>query len=164
MKNSNLRIITFGVFDAFHIGHLNLFENIKKKFGYDCFLIVCVQSSENILKYKPNTQIFYDTAERVRIIKSLRCVDEVLIYDDVDIDILQIDFDIFVKGPDQNHQGFQNAVKYCEKQGKMVYTIQRTKNISSTLIKTSMPRTPDVCSTNTKSYLAGKELSKTEEN
>ena len=135
MKNSCLRVVTFGVFDMFHFGHLRLFENIKKQFGQDCFLIVCVQSSENILKYKPNSKIFYNTEERVQMIKNLKCVDDVLIYDDVDIDIQQVNFDIWAKGPDQSHQGFQNAIKWCEEHGKQVYTIPRTEGISSTYIK-----------------------------
>jgi len=135
MKNPSLRIVTFGVFDMFHFGHLRLFENIKNKFGKDCFLIVCVQSSENILKYKPKNNIFYSTEERVRMLKNLKCVDDVLIYDDVDKDIKKVDFDVWVKGPDQIHQGFQKAIKWCEKQGKQVYVMPRTDGISSTYIK-----------------------------
>lgn len=135
MKNTSLRVITFGVFDMFHFGHLCLFENIKKKFGQDCFLIVCVQSSECILKYKPDTNIFYNTNERVRMIKNLKCVDDVMVYDDIDTDIQKVDFDVWVKGPDQTHQGFQNAIKWCQENRKQVYVLPRTDGISSTYIK-----------------------------
>lgn len=135
MKNSSLRVVTFGVFDMFHFGHLRLFENIKNKFGTDCFLIVCVQSTENILKYKPKNKIFYNTEERVRMIKNLKCVDDVMIYDDVDTDIKEVNFDIWVKGPDQIHQGFQNALEWCKENDKIVHVIPRTEGISSTYIK-----------------------------
>ena len=135
MKNSSLRVVTFGVFDMFHFGHLRLFENIKDKFGRDCFLIVCVQSTENILKYKPKNKIFYNTEERVRMIKNLKCVDDVMIYDDVDTDIKEVNFDIWVKGPDQIHQGFQNALEWCKENDKIVHVIPRTEGISSTYIK-----------------------------
>ena len=37
MKSTNIKVVTFGVFDMFHFGHLRLFENIKAKFGQDCF-------------------------------------------------------------------------------------------------------------------------------
>ena len=135
MKNTGLRVITFGVFDMFHFGHLCLFENIKKKFGDDCFLIVCVQNSETILKYKPDCRIFYTTDERVRMIKNLKCVDDVLIYEDVDIDIKQASFDVWVKGPDQCHQGFVRAMDWCEKNGKQIVTMPRTEGISSSYLK-----------------------------
>lgn len=41
------------------------------------------------------------------MVKAIRYVDEVITYKAVD-DIVQIaDFDIFVTGPDQNHEAFQ---------------------------------------------------------
>ena len=129
MKNTGLKVITFGVFDMFHFGHLCLFENIKKKFGENCFLIVCVQDSEKILKYKPDSKIFYTTEERVRMIKNLKCVD------DIDVDIKQASFDVWVKGPDQSHQGFINATEWCNENGKQVVTMPRTEGISSSYLK-----------------------------
>ena len=138
MKSLGQKIITFGVFDMFHFGHLRLFQNIKKQFGEDSFLIVCVQSSENIVRYKPKNKVFYSTEERVHMIKSLKCVDEVLIYDDVDTDIKQVNFDIWAKGPDQNHEGFQKAIEWCKQNGKEIYVMPRTEGISSTYIKNIM--------------------------
>ena len=52
------KVLTFGVFDYFHLGHLRLFENAKKLGDY---LIVAVQDGEFILKYKPTAKIFYTT-------------------------------------------------------------------------------------------------------
>ena len=135
MQNTSKKIVTFGVFDLFHFGHLKLFLKIKEQFGQDCFLIVCVQSSEKILKYKPKNQILYSTKERVDMIKALKCVDEVKIYDDIDEDIKQVDFDIWVKGPDQIHQGFQDAMKWCDENNKKYVILQRTQGISSTYVK-----------------------------
>lgn len=135
MKNTVKKIVTFGVFDLFHFGHLKLFQNIKKQFGEDCFLIVCVQSSENILKYKPDTTIRFSTSERVSMIKALRCVDEVKIYDDIDKDIKDVEFDVWVKGPDQSHEGFQRAMKWCKDNNKEYCVIQRTKGVCSSDLK-----------------------------
>ncbi|MBR7023815.1 MAG: glycerol-3-phosphate cytidylyltransferase, partial [Bacteroidales bacterium] len=56
-------------------------------------------------------------------------------YKDVDIDIQQNDFDIFAKGPDQSHSGFQRAVEWCKENGKEVVIIPRTEGISSTLLR-----------------------------
>ena len=44
-----MKILTFGVYDYFHIGHLRLFKQCKQHADY---LIVAVQDSDFILKYK----------------------------------------------------------------------------------------------------------------
>lgn len=135
MQDTVKKIITFGVFDLFHFGHLKLFLRIKEQFGQNCFLVVYVQSSENILKYKPKNQIMYSTKERVEMINALKCVDEVKVYNDIDEDIKNIEFDIWVKGPDQIHQGFQDAMKWCDENNKKYVILPRTKGISSTYVK-----------------------------
>lgn len=128
-------IITFGVFDMFHFGHLKLFLNIKKLCGENNYLTVLVQDSEYILKYKPQSKIFYSTEERVEMIKNLRCVDNVYTYKNVDEDIKNLSFDIWAKGPDQIHEGFQRAIKYCKENNKEVLILPRTEGISSTYLK-----------------------------
>ena len=55
----------------------------------------------------------YSTDERVYMVSTIKYVDEVVTYADVDIDIQKIDFDVFARGEDQNHAGFQRAVKWC---------------------------------------------------
>ena len=119
-----------------HIGHFLLFKRIKDLFpNEDCHLIVAVQDSDFILKYKPNTEMIYNTEERLFMVGSLRFVDEVVLYRDVDIDIKEMDFDVFVKGPDQCHDGFNRAVQWCENTGKQVITLPRTEGISSSLLR-----------------------------
>jgi cytidyltransferase-like protein len=134
-QNKKKRIVTFGVFDMFHFGHLRLFKNIKKICGIEDYLIVAVQDSEYILKYKPDAKIFYNTTERMEMLSELRCVDEVIVYTDVDKTIQTIDFDIWAKGPDQLHQGFQRAIQWCEEKNKKIIEIPRTAGISSSYIK-----------------------------
>ena len=51
------------------------------------------------------------------------------------VDDEQVDFDIFAKGPDQCHAGFQRAVEWCEAHGKQVVVIPRTEGISSTMLR-----------------------------
>lgn len=126
------KVITVGVFDYFHLGHLRLFENAKKLGDY---LIVAVQDGDLILKTKPQAQVLYTTEQRVHMIESLKVVDEVIIYQDVDTILPQVDFDIFAKGPDQTHAGFQRAVAWCEEHGKEVALLPRTPGISSSDIK-----------------------------
>ena len=129
-------VLTFGVFDMLHIGHILLFKHAKELFpDEECKLIVAVQDGEQILKYKPGAEMVYTTEERIFMVSSVRWVDEVVIYKDVDADIRNIDFDVFAKGPDQQHPGFQRAVEWCSAHGKEVVTIPRTENISSTLLR-----------------------------
>ncbi|MGN0786374.1 MAG: adenylyltransferase/cytidyltransferase family protein [Christensenellales bacterium] len=54
------KVITFGVFDYFHFGHLRLIENASK---YGDYLIVAVQDEAYIKKYKPNTDILYSAEQ-----------------------------------------------------------------------------------------------------
>ena len=126
------RIFTVGVFDTLHRGHIRLFERAKQ---YGDYLIVAVQTDENILKYKPQTQIINTTDERVYMVSSIKYVDEVVCYDDVDETIKHVDFDVFVRGEDQNHAGFQRAIEWCKEHNKEVVTLPRTQGISSTLIR-----------------------------
>ncbi len=58
-----------------------------------------------------------------------------IVYSDVDKDIQHVDFDVFAKGPDQTHAGFQRAVEWCKENGKEVVVILRTEGISSTMLR-----------------------------
>lgn len=131
-------IITFGVFDMLHLGHILLFKRIKnlgaEKYD-DVRLVVAVQRSEFVIKYKPEAKLVYNTQERMTMVSSVKWVDSVITYDDIDVDIRKADFDVFAKGPDQNHQGFQNAVKWCIENNKEVFVIPRTEGISSTQLR-----------------------------
>lgn len=126
------KVITVGVFDYFHLGHLRLFENAKNLGDY---LIVAVQDGDSILKTKPDANILYTTQQRIDLVKALRVVDEVIIYQDVDKVLPEIDFDIFAIGGDQVHEGFQRAIKWCEENGKDVVRLPRTPGICSSQIK-----------------------------
>lgn len=126
--------ITFGVYDFFHYGHLRLFERIKEITKADK-LIVAVQDGEYILKYKPNAKVLYTTEQRLALVGALRIVDEVIVYSDVDETIKHVEFDVFVRGEDQMHSGFMRATEYVENEGKEVVILERTKGISSSMIK-----------------------------
>ena len=127
-----VKVLTVGVYDMLHIGHVLLFMKAKN-LGDE--LIVAVQDGETVLKYKPDTKMIYTTEERIFMVKSLKFVDHVITYKDIDLDIQNIEFDVFAKGPDQNHDGFKRAVEWCNSHGKKVVIIPRTEGISSTLLR-----------------------------
>ena len=131
------KVLTVGVFDFFHMGHLNLFERARAQGDY---LIVAVQDGDYILKYKPDADIMYSTEERKRLVGALRCVDEVITYQDVDRTVTEVPFDVFVLGGDQCHEGFQRAVKWCMEHGKEVVRLSRTEGICSSEIKAAVER------------------------
>ena len=126
------RVLTFGVYDMLHIGHMLLFQRAKAQGDY---LIVAVQDGEMIQKYKPGTEMVYSTDERCYMVSAVRFVDETVTYKDVDVDIQNIDFDVFAVGQDQTHAGFQRAMQWCHDHGKKVVVIPRTEGISSTMLR-----------------------------
>lgn len=127
-----VKVLTVGVYDMLHIGHVLLFMKAKN-LGDE--LVVAVQDGDTVLKYKPGTKMIYTTDERLFMVKSIIYVDHVVTYKNIDKDIQNIDFDIFAKGPDQNHEGFKRAVEWCKSHGKQVVVIPRTEGISSTLLR-----------------------------
>ena len=122
------KVLTVGVYDLLHIGHVNLFRRARR---LGDSLTVAVQRSEVVLKYKPEAKLVYSTEERMYMVKSIRYVDEVIEYEGVDEIVKTADFDIFVTGPDQIHSGFQNAMKWCREHGKEIIVLPRTEGISS---------------------------------
>ena len=132
MTNQGKTVLTFGVYDMLHIGHILLFKRAKE---YGDKLIAAVQDGDVILKYKPDTRVIYTTEERLYMVSTIRYVDEVALYRDVDKDIRNFEFDILVLGQDQNHAGFQRAVEWCRENGKEVVRLPRTEGISSTLLR-----------------------------
>lgn len=130
-----IKVLTVGVYDFFHFGHLKLFERAKNLGDY---LIVAVQDGDYIKKYKPSANVLYTTEQRVEVISALRCVDHTIVYCDVDRIVREIDFDVFAVGEDQTHQGFQNAIKYCEQNHIKVIRLPRTPGICSSSIKNSI--------------------------
>lgn len=126
------RVLTVGVFDLLHIGHIELFRKAKACGDY---LIVAVQKSDSVLKYKPQSTLVYSTEERSYMVKSICYVDDVVEYDGVDEIVETVDFDVFVKGPDQAHDGFRRAVEYCQSHGIEVVELPRTDGISTSELK-----------------------------
>lgn len=65
---------TTGVFDMFHVGHLNLLARAREQCDQ---LIVGVSTDDVVLDYKGHAPIV-PFAERVAIVKAIRYVDEVV--------------------------------------------------------------------------------------
>ena len=126
------KVLTVGVYDLIHKGHVELYRRAK---GLGDYLIVAAQDSDFILKYKPTAKVLNSTEDRKYMIKSIRYVDEVITYTDVDKIVQESDFDVFVTGPDQCHAGFQRAIQWSEEHGKEHIVLGRTDGVSSSELK-----------------------------
>lgn len=71
MKNYKIGYTT-GVYDMFHIGHLNILKRAKEQCDY---LIVGVSTDEVVKSYKNKTPII-PFEERIAIVQELKCVDK----------------------------------------------------------------------------------------
>ena len=65
---------TTGVFDMFHIGHLNIIRSAKMKCDY---LLVGV-SSDQLVEEQKNVKLITPYHERADLVASIRYVDEVI--------------------------------------------------------------------------------------
>lgn len=80
MKNEKIIGYTTGVFDMFHVGHLNILRRAKEQCDY---LIVGISTDELCLNYKNKVPIIpYE--ERKAIVGAIRYVDEVVAQTDRD--------------------------------------------------------------------------------
>lgn len=128
-----IKIITFGVYDYFHLGHLRLFKQCKQ---YGDYLVVAVQDGEYIRKFKPDAKVLYSTNERIEMLEALRIVDKVITYEQVSVDtIKKIDFDILALGEDHRGGRFDEVENWCNEHEKKVVRLKRTQGICSSQIK-----------------------------
>ncbi|MBI2382090.1 MAG: adenylyltransferase/cytidyltransferase family protein [Gammaproteobacteria bacterium] len=121
------RVITFGTFDVFHIGHLSILERAAKLGEY---LIVGVSTDELNVAKKQRPPI-YPQDERMAIIRALHCVDEVFYEESLDRKreyIKAYQADILVMGDDWLGR-FDEHKDICH----VVY-LPRTPAISTTVV------------------------------
>ena len=125
---------TDGVYDLFHIGHLNMIEAAKKQCEY---LIVGVHSDEVVKQYKYHYPIIPET-ERARIIGAIKGVDKVVINDVRDKLILleRYRFNVVFIGDDwKGTERWNNFEKVLGERNVDVIYVPYTKGISTTDIK-----------------------------
>ncbi|MDH3379973.1 MAG: adenylyltransferase/cytidyltransferase family protein [Gammaproteobacteria bacterium] len=121
------RVITFGTFDVFHVGHLKLLERARERGGS---LTVGV-SSDDLNYDKKGRYPVYDQAERMLLIGALRVVDGVFLEESLEQKrdyIIEHEADILVMGDDWSGK-FNYLSDICE----VVY-LPRTPAISTTAV------------------------------
>lgn len=125
---------TQGVYDMFHIGHLNLLRNAKKQCDY---LIVGVNSDNLVREYKKK-QTVINEVERAEIVANIKCVDECVIVDTLDkVEVLKkLGFDAIFIGSDWvGNPRWEQTKKELSKYGVDVVFLPHTSGISSTQLR-----------------------------
>lgn len=125
-----------GVFDLFHIGHLNLLKRAKEQCDY---LIVGVVTDEGVRVHK-HTDSFICFEERLEIVNSCKYVDEAVgipleFYDTKDA-YLKFQFDVQFSGSDYSEDaGWKKKREYLRSHGAELVFFPYTESTSSTRIK-----------------------------
>jgi glycerol-3-phosphate cytidylyltransferase len=121
------RIITFGTFDVFHIGHLRILERARQLGNY---LIVGVSTDQMNFDKKGRYPI-YSQQERLDIIQALKSVDEVFLEESLALKreyLQKYRADVLVMGDDWAGK-FDEFKDICR-----VEYLPRTPSISTTAI------------------------------
>lgn len=125
---------TTGVFDLFHIGHLNILRQAKELCDY---LIVGVSTDDLVASYKGKTPIIPYT-DRVEIIKAIKYVDEVVpqITRDKLVAWNTYHFDCMFVGDDwKNSSIFKEIEHIFAPLGVDIIYFPYTPKVSSTLLR-----------------------------
>jgi glycerol-3-phosphate cytidylyltransferase len=135
MERTEKKIIgyTTGVFDMFHIGHLNILKRAKEQCDY---LIVGVSTDKVVEEYKKKTPII-KFEERIAIVEAIKYVDEVVPQTTMDKMEAwkQLKFDVMFHGSDwKGSDMYNHIIEKFNNVGVKVIFLPHTEGVSSTLL------------------------------
>lgn len=133
-----------GVFDLFHVGHLNLIRRAKERCDY---LMVGVLTDELVIKFKKNPP-YISFEERKQILEAIRYVDEVVAVTEENHEKMKAwnkyHFDCLFSGDDYSGNPYwiedQTTLKSV---GSDIEFFPYTKSTSSTMIKAAIAKSLD---------------------
>ena len=127
---------TSGVFDLFHVGHLNLLRNSKGL----CDKLVVGVTSDELVSYK-NKKAVIPHSERMEIVRNISCVDAVVPQNDMDKIKMweRLKFDIMFVGDDWfDTPKWKELDAQFKSLGVEIVYFPYTKGVSSTLINSAL--------------------------
>lgn len=130
---------TQGVFDMFHVGHLNLLKKAKERCD---FLIVGVNSDELVETYKHKCPMINEN-QRKQIVEAIKYVDKCAIVDTLDKEIAweNFKFDAIFIGDDwKGNERWVKTEKLLSLHNVKVIYLEYTKGISSTILKEKLEK------------------------
>lgn len=125
---------TTGVFDMFHVGHLNIFRKAKEI----CSELVVGVTTDELVETLKGRQPVIPFEERVQIVESCKYVDAVIPQKAIDElkDHENLSFDVIFKGSDwKNSAKWDELRKTFSKRGVEVVFFDYTECVSSTKLR-----------------------------
>jgi glycerol-3-phosphate cytidylyltransferase len=125
---------TSGVYDLFHVGHLNILKKAKEQCD---FLIVAISTDELVQSYKNKTPVI-EFAERAAIVEAIKYVDKVVpqesrnkmeAYEEHKFDVM------FVGDDWKGTPLWVKLDKDLKEKGSDIVYFSYTKEVSSTFLK-----------------------------
>ena len=125
-------VFTNGCFDILHAGHVDLLQRAR---ALGTKLIVGINSDESVRRIKGTERPFIGQEERAAVLRGLRAVDEVQIFDEPTPARLieEISPDILVKGGDWQINEIVGA-DFVQKKGGKVFSLPLKDDFSSSAI------------------------------
>ena len=108
------RVIVNGTFDILHLGHLKMLE-MARSFP-DSYVYVLIDSDDRVKELKGNDRPINRAHERAEMLRALRSVDQVEIFntsEELEQMIKDYNPDVMVKGSDYQNKNIIGA-KYCK--------------------------------------------------
>ncbi|MDX9847997.1 MAG: adenylyltransferase/cytidyltransferase family protein [Tenuifilaceae bacterium] len=139
MKNKNIIGYTSGVFDLFHIGHLNILKNAKSLCD---FLVVGVTTDEVAALMKGKKPII-PFAERIEIVESIKFVDKAIAKTSTNnlMAFEEIHFNVFFKGDDwKNTPKGEELESLFKPYGVTIQYFPYTKHTSSSILRSILEK------------------------
>ena len=133
---------TAGVFDLFHVGHLNLLERCKE---YCDYLIVGVCDDKYVTDIKKKQPVINEN-DRVRIINALKCVDEAVLIDiettnDKMVALEKFGFDVLFSGDDwKGTERYLKTESQFAPLGVSIEYLPYTQGVSTSDLKEKMKK------------------------
>jgi len=125
-------VFTNGCFDVLHAGHVALFEKAR---AFGDKLIVGVNSDFSVRKIKGKNRPIFKEANRVAVLKAIRYIDQVVVFDDPDpLELIhKIRPDVLVKGSDWT-EGQIIGGDFVRSYGGRVEIVQAYPGVSTTSV------------------------------
>lgn len=133
---------TCGVFDVFHVGHLNLLERCKTM----CDILIVGVCDDKYVREIKHKEPVYPEDQRVRILKALKVVDDAVLVDiettdDKMLALEKIHFDVLFSGDDwKGSERYQKTEEQFAKLGVSIEYFPYTQGISTSQINEKMKK------------------------